>query len=153
MKFSCTLIAVKDINASRQFYENLFNLKVEFDFGINIAFDCGLALQQDFDWLTTIPKSEIAEKSNNFELCFEEEDFDGFLVKLKAYPNMKYVHDVIEHSWGQRVIRFYDIDNHLIEVGESMKTVVNRFLSQGQSMEDIAKIMDTNVESVQLFLK
>jgi hypothetical protein len=59
---------------------------------------------------------------------------------------------VLEHSWGQRVIRFYDLDKHIIEVGEAMKIVVKRFLSQGLSMEDTAKRMDISVGDVQLIL-
>jgi len=44
MKFDCVLICVKDINVSRKFYETMFGLKVKYDLGKNIAFDCGLSL-------------------------------------------------------------------------------------------------------------
>ncbi len=43
--------------------------------------------------------------------------------KLKECQEIEYLGEVIEHSWGQRVIRFYDLDGHLIEVGEDMKMV------------------------------
>ena len=95
-----------------------------------------LALQQDFDWLVNIPKEKILKNSNNAEVVFEEQDFDGFLNKLKDYPDIKYLGEVMEHSWGQRVIRFYDLDGHLIEVGEDMKMVIMRFLDTGMSMEE-----------------
>ena len=36
---------------------------------------------------------------------------------------IEYVHPVKEHGWGQRVVRFYDPDKHIIEVGENMKVV------------------------------
>ena len=51
MKYTCMLISVANINAARKFYEDLFGLEVFQDYGRNIAFTCGLALQQDFDWL------------------------------------------------------------------------------------------------------
>lgn len=120
MKYNCTVISVADIKAARKFYEDLFGLEVFQDYGRNIAFTCGLALQQDFDWLVHLPKESILRKSNNVELCFEEQDFDSFLHKLKKYPNIECLGEVIEHSWGQRVIRFYDLDGHIIEVGENM---------------------------------
>lgn len=82
-----------------------------------------------------LPKEAVLKKTNNIEICFEEEDFDGFLKKLKTYPDAEHLGDVIEHSWGQRVIRFYDPDGHLIEVGESMKMVITRFLDSGLTME------------------
>ena len=111
------LISVANINAARKFYEDLFGLEVFQDYGRNIAFTCGLALQQDFDWLVNLPKEKVLKKSNNAEIVFEEQDFDGFLNKLKKYPDIEYLGEVIEHSWGQRVIRFYDLDGHIIEVG------------------------------------
>jgi catechol 2,3-dioxygenase-like lactoylglutathione lyase family enzyme len=33
------------------------------------------------------------------------------------YPEVKYVNKLMTHSWGQKVIRFYDPDGNLIEVG------------------------------------
>ena len=121
MKYTCMLISVADINAARNFYEDLFRLEVFQDYGRNIAFTCGLALQQDFD---------------------------GFLNKLKEYPDIEYLGEVLEHSWGQRVIRFYDLDGHIIEVGEDMKMVIKRFLASGMNMEEIAVKMDASVEDL-----
>ena len=89
MKYICTVISVTNINLARKFYESLFGLKVYQDYGRNITFTCGLALQQDFDWLIGIAKENIGKKSNNVEIVFEEDDFDGFIHKLKK--NMKMV--------------------------------------------------------------
>ena len=148
MKYTCMLISVDDINAARKFYEDLFRLEVFQDYGRNIAFTCGLALQQDFDWLVNLPKEKVLKKSNNAEIVFEEQDFDGFLNKLKEYPDIEYLGEVLEHSWGQRVIRFYDLDGHIIEVGEDMAMVIKRFLASGMNMEEIAVKMDASVEDL-----
>jgi len=142
------LISVADINAARKFYEDLFGLEVFQDYGKNIAFTCGLALQQDFDWLVGLPKERVLKKANNAEIVFEEQDFDGFLNKLKEYPDIEYLGEVIEHSWGQRVIRFYDLDGHIIEVGEDMKMVIKRFLDTGMTMEEVSVKMDASVEDL-----
>jgi len=152
MKYSCTVISVSDIKLSRKFYEDLFGLEIYQDYGINIAFSCGLSLQQEFDWLVNLPKNKILKNSNNIELCFEEENFDDFLKKLKEYSDIEYLGDVIEHSWGQHVVRFYDLDGHIIEVGESMKIVINRFLSSGLSMKEISKKMDASIEDLEKLL-
>ena len=148
MKHICMLISVADINAARKFYEDLFGLEVFQDYGRNIAFTCGLALQQDFDWLVDLPKEKVLKKSNNAEIVFEEQDFDGFLNKLKEYPDIEYLGEVIEHSWGQRVIRFYDLDGHIIEVGEDMKIVIKRFLDSGMTMEEVSVKMDSSIEDL-----
>lgn len=61
--------------------------------------------------------------------------------KLKEC-DVEYVHPVIEHSWGQRVVRFYDPDKHIIEVGENMQAVTRRFLANGMTPEQVAQRMD-----------
>ena len=152
MKYTCTVISVSDINLSRKFYEDLFELELYQNYGINISFTCGLSLQQEFDWLIGIPKEEILKKTNNIELCFEEENFDDFIEKLKEYPHIKYLGDVIEHSWGQRVVRFYDLDDHLIEVGESMKMVINRFLATGLTKKETSIKMNVSVGDLEKLL-
>ena len=148
MKHVCMLISVADINAARKFYEDLFGLEVFQDYGRNIAFTCGLALQQDFDWLVDLPKEKVLKKSNNAEIVFEEQDFDAFLDKLSKHSNIERLGEVIEHSWGQRVVRFYDLDGHIIEVGEDMKMVIKRFLATGMTMEEVSVKMDVSVEDL-----
>ena len=148
MKYTCTVISVSDIEAAKKFYEDLFGLEIYQDYGINISFTCGLALQQNFDWLVNLPKEKVLKKSNNVEIVFETSNFDEFLMKLKEYPNIEYLGEVIEHTWGQRVIRFYDLDGHMIEVGEDMKMVIQRFLSIGMTMEEISSKMDASAEDL-----
>ena len=82
------------------------------------------------------------------ELCFEETNFDGFLKKLKQYPDIVYLGNVVEHGWGQRVVRFYDPDGHIIEVGEDLKMVIRRFLAAGMTMEEVSVKMDASVEDL-----
>ena len=148
MKFTSTVIAVSDVNISRRFYEDLFGLELYQDYGINVSFTCGLSLQQEFDWLAGVPKETVLRRSHNMELAFETRDFDGFLEKLEQYPGVERLGEVIEHSWGQRVVRFYDPDGHLIEVGENMKMVVERFLSAGMTMEEASARMGVSIEDL-----
>ena len=64
---------------------------------------------------------DIIFKHNSSELYFEENDIEGFIKKLETlYPDTKYVTRLMTHSWGQQVIRFYDLDGNLIEVGTPM---------------------------------
>ena len=148
MRYTCVVLSVADIDAARKFYEDLFGLELYQDYGINISFTCGLALQQNFHWLVGLPKEQILKKTNNAEICFEEQDFDGFLDKLAQYPEIEQLGGIVEHSWGQRVVRFYDLDGHMIEVGEEMKTVVERFLHSGLTLEEVSVRMDVSVEDL-----
>lgn len=61
---------------------------------------------------------------------------------------MEYVHPIKEHSWGQRVVRIYDPDKHIIEVGENIKVVCKRFLDSGMTPEQAAERMDVPIKFV-----
>ena len=146
MKFSCSVIAVKNIEISKKFYETVLNQKIISDLGINVTFEGDFALQQEYSEMIGIPENEVKQKSNNFEMYFEEENFDGFLEKLKTMKEIKYVHDVKKYDWGQRVIRFYDPDEHIIEVGETMENVARRFSEDGLSIEEISEKTMLSIE-------
>ena len=62
--------------------------------------------------------------------------------------DIAYVHPVKEHAWGQRAVRFYDPDRHILEVGENMKTVCRRFLDSGLTPEQTAARMDVPLKFV-----
>ena len=117
MKLKNVLIVVKDIEKSRRFYEDLFGLELILDNGGNMVLTEGLVLQEERYWKEFLGK-EIIPENNSSELYFEEADIEGFAEKLeRCYPEVKYVNRRMTHSWGQKVIRFYDPDGNLIEVG------------------------------------
>ena len=117
MKLKNFLIVVKDIERSRRFYEDLFGLEMLVDNDGNMVLSDGLALQEEKYWKEFLGK-EIIPESNSCELYFEEADIEGFISKLESmYPEVKYVNRLMTHSWGQKVISFYDPTGTLIEVG------------------------------------
>ena len=117
MKLKNVLIVVKDIEKSKQFYHDLFGLDMILDNDGNMILTEGLVLQEEKIWKGFLGK-DIIPNNNSFELYFEENDIEAFVQKLeKLYPSIEYVNKLITHSWGQKVIRFYDPDGNLIEVG------------------------------------
>lgn len=147
MKFKNPMLVVTDMDKSVEFYKKVLGLHVIIDFGANKTLTGGLALQTIETYKDFIDTNKISFGSNNFELYFEEDDFDKFEMKLKEY-NIEYVHPVKEHSWGQRVVRFYDPDKHIIEVGENMKSLCKSFLACGMTPEQIAKRMNVPIKFV-----
>lgn len=149
MRYKCTLIAVKDMDKSKQFYHDVLGLEVVDDFGSDVILTGGISLQTADTWKNFINKQErdIIFGNNAGELYFEEDNMDAFVDKLKSL-NIEYVHSLIEHSWGQRAVRFYDPDRHIIEVGENLVMVIKRFMDSGLSIEETAKRMDVSVEYV-----
>lgn len=153
MKYEGVCIAVKDVNRSKAFYQDLFGLTVYQDYGINVSFG-GLSLQQEFDALLDIPRESMVQRSHNMELYFEEDRFDDFIAKLARRGDIRYIGGgVKEAGWGQRSVRFYDPDGHIIEVGENIKKVVERFLDSGMSMEETSRRMDVSVADLETLLR
>lgn len=117
MKLKNILIVVEDIEKSRQFYHDLFGLDMILDNDGNMILTEGLVLQERKIWSEFLGK-EILQKNNSCELYFEERDIESFVEKLeKLYPSISYVNKLMTHTWGQKVVRFYDLDGNLIEVG------------------------------------
>ncbi len=139
MRLKNILIVVNDIEYSKAFYKDLFGLAVVMDFGENVVLTEGLTLQERKLWESFIGK-KIAVRGNDAELYFEENNIDQFLEKLEnsKYP-IEYLNKCMEHDWGQRVVRIYDPDGHIIEISESMEYVVRRFLRSGMTVEQVAK--------------
>ena len=149
MVYKSPLIVVSDLERSKAFYRKYLNLDVEVDFGANVTLTGGIALQTLNSWRGFIGGLEVRFHGNAGELYFEEDDFDSFLRKLDG---VELVHPPMEHAWGQRAVRFYDPDRHIIEVGENLSAVARRFWDSGLTVAKIAVRMDVQEEYVRGWL-
>lgn len=147
MKFKNPLIVVTDMKKSVEFYKKVLGLHKIMDFGANVTLTGGLSLQTQDSWIDFIGTNDISFGGNSSELYFEENDFDKFAERL-CNLDINYIHPIKEHSWGQRVVRFYDPDHHIIEVGENMKVVCKRFIDSGMTPEQVAQRMDVPLKYV-----
>ena len=149
MKLKNPMLVVTDMDKSVEFYKKVFGFHVIMDFGANKTLTGGLVLQTVETYKEFIGTNNISFGSNSFEIYFEEDDFDQFADRLKKCDmEIEYIHPVKEHSWGQKVVRFYDPDKHIIEVGENMKTVCRRFLDSGMAPEQVAERMDVPMKFI-----
>ena len=147
MQYKGPMLVVNDIDKSVEFYENILGMSVILDFGANKTLTGGFSLQTAETYKDFIDGQSIRFFGNDFELYFEEDDFDSFIQRLKRF-DIEFVHPVKEHAWGQRVVRFYDPDRHIVEVGENLKSVCRRFLESGMTPEQTAERMDVPLKFV-----
>lgn len=120
MKLKNVLVVVKDIEKAKKFYHDLFGLDVLVDNDGNMILSEGLVLQEEKYWTEFLGK-DVIPQNNACELYFEDPDVEAFAQKLeRLYPETVYVNRLMTHSWGQQVVRFYDLDGNLIEVGTPM---------------------------------
>lgn len=148
-------IFVQDVEKSKNFYANILGQKITMDFGLNVAFEGNLAIWEKNYALNTI-FSENAKNvkvgSNNVEIYFESTNLEKLYQKLEN-EGIKLLHPIAEAPWGKRSFRVYDPDNHIIEIGEPMSTVVIRLHQNGMSPEEITKKSMMPIEIVNKILE
>lgn len=147
MRFICALVTVSDMQRSRDFYERVLNQKIKYDFGENITFhgDFAIHLQSHFSKL--IDNKEVKSGNNNFESYFEYDNLEKVVAVLKA-NGVTFVHDIREQPWRQKVVRFYDPDENIIEVGESLEYLSYRLWNEGVSIDLISQTTNMPVDFV-----
>ncbi len=149
MKLKNILLVVRDIERSVKFYRELFGLTVLADLGGNVILTEGLVLQERDVWNRLIGR-EARQGDGYAELYFEENNMSAFLEKLERYPEpVPFLNPLTEHSWGQRVVRIYDPDGHVIEVGEAMDFVIRRLYQGGMPVKDISAKTGFPVSQIQ----
>ena len=152
MIFMGTLIAVTDLDKSRKFYRDILGLRITTDHGPNVTFNGCIVLQTLASWMEVIKSGYVMFDNRASEMYFETEDFDSLILRLDTFW-IEYVHKPLMRHWGQRVVRFYDPDRHIIEVGESIVTVMRRFANEGMNIEQIAERMKLNADFVRKCLE
>jgi hypothetical protein len=87
------------------------------------------------------------DKSNNFVLYFEVDNLPE-LEKEIIRNGFEFIHQIREQPWQQRTFRFYDYDNHILEVAEKMDEVSYRLFKEEKTIEEISKLTGIPVEEV-----
>ncbi len=139
MKFVLPLIVVEDVAVSRHFYEHCLGQKVRFDFGEDIQFEGDFSLHQKGHFQSLLGAANrfpVTLKANAGELFFETDELEATQERLQQ-AGAEFIHPIREEPWGQRVMRLYDPDGHIIEIGETLELTVVRLDKQGLSVSEI----------------
>jgi len=140
INFHSTVIITHQFEAMKLFYTDVLLQEIELDFGNCVGFKNGLSLwqlQDEYPIAQHLGRKFDLAGNNNLEICFETDDFSEVVNSIKNH-NVRYLHDIVEEAWGQQTIRFYDPDNNLVEIGESMSCFVKRFYHNGFTIEEIS---------------
>ncbi len=148
MSFVSSIIVVEEIARARILYEDILHLKVTADFGIyNVGFEGGLSLYRKAFFEELIGGQVDLAKHNNVVLYFEVDDLEELEEKV-ARNGFEFIHKIREQPWKQRNFRFYDCDQHVLEIAEKMDVVIDRLRQNGSSLEEIANMTGYSVEQV-----
>lgn len=154
MKFKGPMLVVKDMEKAKKFYTEVIGVRVISDLDENVTLTGGLSLQTESSWstFTNCTSDFFTYHGNDAEMYFEEEDFDGFLEKI-ASLDVERVGEDMEMPWGQKVVRLYDPDKHIIEIGEDLKVMMKRLHATGLTVEQLSEKTFMSPKMVERMLK
>ena len=121
VKFINPVVLVKDIGVSKEFYASVLKLKVVQDAGPFVLFEDHFSIHQARELLANATGDDTSREkvqmgSDNLLLYFETADLDGLFDEIQ--DKVELIHPILKQEWGQRVLRFYDPDRHIIEIGD-----------------------------------
>ncbi|NLX09225.1 MAG: glyoxalase [Chloroflexi bacterium] len=141
-QYRSAVLFVKDMAASRRFYEQLLGQQVEMDFGPNVGYTCGLSLWEVRAACEVIfqrePDTDAPLGRSNLETYFEVDDLDAAQQTLTE-AGVRLVHPVIEQPWAQRTLRACDPDGHIVELSEPIDRTVRRLAEGGMNAAAISQ--------------
>jgi catechol 2,3-dioxygenase-like lactoylglutathione lyase family enzyme len=139
LRFHSIVLFVKDIERSKKFYTEVLGQEIEYDFGNNVALKNGITLWRMMPdhVISRSGKHHKTNETKAFEVYFETNNLE-IVQEVIAKNHLEVLHDLMEEPWGQRTIRFYDPDNNLIEVGETLEKFVIRMARSGMKLEEIS---------------
>ena len=119
--FVNTIVFVSDIEKSKLFYADLLKIRVKQDLTDIVFFENQLVLHSAGSIMKTIFKKDrsdaiLNQGKKNILLYFECEDIQNLYNNLK--DKVRIIHKIEKQKWGQKVFRFYDPDDHIVEFGE-----------------------------------
>lgn len=151
MKLQSIVLFVKDIEKSKEFYTKILSHSIVHDFGNNVILSGGISIWQIQQSHIISKELKTSSNSNRFELYFEAENIDEINLKLEQ-NSVTLLHPIHTEPWGQRTIRFFDPDNHLIEIGEPLEVFVMNMHKHGLSPEQISNKSGIPIETVKNLL-
>ncbi|MBP8994194.1 MAG: VOC family protein [Bacteroidales bacterium] len=145
-------MTVENIERSKHFYQEKLGQTIKEDYGENIVFEGDFSIHLKAHYSTLLNGHKITNGGNNFEIYFEHNDLETLQTKLKS-TGVEFVHEIQTQPWQQRVMRIYDPDKNIIEIGESLEHVCIRLKNEGKCIEDIIKLTSLSEEYINQALK
>ncbi|MGE4552523.1 MAG: VOC family protein [Desulfovibrionaceae bacterium] len=141
-RFAGPAVLVRDLAASRRFYEEILEQTVLADHGPHVAYAGGFSL-----WLADHASALLAgpeggapvsPDGHGFELYFEDEALDAAWARAEA-AGARVLHPIVVQPWLQRCFRLLDPDGHVVEVGEPLPGLIRRLAAEGLDAAEISR--------------
>jgi catechol 2,3-dioxygenase-like lactoylglutathione lyase family enzyme len=120
LRFHTAIIFTRDIAASKAFYHGLLGLAVLQDFPSFVLLEGGLGLHSAEVFYSYLDKPYEGEAlgRDNLDLYFTTAELETAEQALKA-AGVRFIHGIRKCDWGESVLRVYDPDGHIVEIGDA----------------------------------
>jgi len=152
ISYTSAVLLTRQYDRMVEFYRNVLEQEIKYDFDGCIQFECGLSIWRAREDHPVSKALNSRGGNAALEVCFETEDLNAQAAQI-AETGVTLAHGVIEESWGQRTLRFFDPDGNLVELGESMPAFCKRLHQSGMSVKEIGKKTGIQQETVKHFLE
>lgn len=122
LTFTNPIVFPQDLARSKAFYRDIMKLKIIQESEPFILFEGGFAIhgerEQFWQQMFTASSLELPPSSDNKNLLlyFQTNQIEEDFHYLKAHVDI--IHPIKQQDWGERIFRFYDPDQYVIEIGQ-----------------------------------
>lgn len=120
IRFRNSIALVRDIEESKHFYRDIIGLTIVRDFKTFVLFQNNFAIHRADLFYEYLDKPYQGEKMghNNIDFYLTTTELEHVRDKLKE-NQVEFIHDIRQMAWGEKVIRIYDPDGHILEIGDA----------------------------------
>lgn len=123
-----TLLAVKDVKRSREFYKETFDFEISMDLPVGVTFrlhnghELMLYQREGFSMNTGCETEDISPgKTTGTELYFHVDEMDDVIEKLEKL-RARLLSPLAPRNWGDDVVYYADPDDNVLAIGRLTST-------------------------------
>lgn len=118
-RFRNSIALVKNTDISKAFYRDIIGINIVQDSGSFVLFEGNFSIHDAAIFYGYIDKKYEGERMgrDNLDLYLTTDDLPAMQEKLEK-AGVEFIHKIRHCDWGENVMRFYDPDGHIIEIGD-----------------------------------
>jgi catechol 2,3-dioxygenase-like lactoylglutathione lyase family enzyme len=119
-RFRNSIALVQDTQISKAFYRDIIGINIVQDSGSFVLFEGNFSIHDAAIFYGYIQKQYEGDKMgrDNLDLYLTTDDLVAMQEKLEL-AGVKFIHKIQKCDWGESVLRVYDPDGHIIEIGDA----------------------------------
>jgi len=120
IRFRNAIALVRDIKISKTFFADTLGIPIVQDTESYVLFEGHFAIHSAELFYEYIEKPYDGEKMgrDNLDLYFTTSNLAAMQEKLTR-AGVTFIHGIRKCAWGESVLRIYDPDGHIVEIGDA----------------------------------